>query len=173
MYFPLFLDLSDKNILVAGAGRIACRRVRALCGFAGHITVVAPRICGDLSSIGALSRADSEGDSADLYWDGTSLMFFRRRFRETDLEGMDMVLAATDDAAQNGRIADLCHERGIPVNVCSDAQSCDFQFPSVVETKGIVIGMNASGVDHRLVKETRKQVETLFEDADFHSRYGS
>ena len=44
MYFPLFIDLSQKNILVVGAGTIAARRIRTLCGFAGTITVCAPQM---------------------------------------------------------------------------------------------------------------------------------
>ena len=44
MYFQLFVDLSKKNILVVGAGTIAVRRIRTLCGFAGTITVCAPQM---------------------------------------------------------------------------------------------------------------------------------
>ena len=43
MYFPLYVDLTEKNILFAGGGKIAARRVHILMRFAKHITVVAPR----------------------------------------------------------------------------------------------------------------------------------
>ena len=41
-YFPLFIDLSGKRILVVGAGKIAIRRVRTLCSFTQDILVIAP-----------------------------------------------------------------------------------------------------------------------------------
>ncbi|MCD7842278.1 MAG: bifunctional precorrin-2 dehydrogenase/sirohydrochlorin ferrochelatase [Lachnospiraceae bacterium] len=172
MYFPLFIDLSEKEILVIGAGHIASRRVRSLCGFAGHITVVAPRISDEypaqkrfLSTEDRSGRDDGENSSAPEESEdpdtGTKITTVIRCFKESDLDGKDLVLAATDDRDLNRKVFDLCRARGIPVNVCSDSGLCDFQFPSVVESGAVVVGINASGRDHHLVKETRKRVETL------------
>ena len=41
-YFPLFVDLRGKKILIAGAGKIAARRATALVEFGADVTVVAP-----------------------------------------------------------------------------------------------------------------------------------
>ncbi len=160
MYFPLFLDLSEKEILVIGAGHIALRRVRSLCGFAGHITIIAPQISEALHAL-VLAQTGS----------ATGITMIRRCFEKDDLNGKDFVLAATDDAHLNRNIFELCRSSGIPVNVCSDSGLCDFQFPSIVESGKVVIGLNASGRDHLLVKETRKQVEGLLQNENFHSRY--
>ncbi|MCD8336444.1 MAG: bifunctional precorrin-2 dehydrogenase/sirohydrochlorin ferrochelatase [Lachnospiraceae bacterium] len=204
MYFPLFLDLSQKEVLVVGAGRIASRRIRALCGFAGRITVVALQIpaafgsriapdvpdfrksagkapdekteslheTGEMCETGKIcGTAESEVPADDMEVSGTRIRTFERSFLTSDLEQKDLVLAATDDAELNARIGALCRAKGIPVNICTDAEDCDFQFPSIVEDGAVVVGINASGKDHRLVKETRQRIETLFENADFRSRY--
>ena len=142
-YFPLFADLSDKRILIVGAGMIAARRLRVLCAFAGQITVTAPRV----------------SEEVELLLEEYSFRLLKRPFRESDLDTAQLVLAATDDASLNCRIAKLCRQRNIPVNDCSDRRNCDFQFPSVVCSGDVVIGINASGKDHRLVKETRKKIE--------------
>ena len=42
--FPMYVDLSDKKIVIAGGGNIGCRRVKTLIGFCDHITVVSPKI---------------------------------------------------------------------------------------------------------------------------------
>ena len=47
-YFPLYVDLSDKNIVVVGGGTIATRRVKALLLFTRNITVIAPKMTADL-----------------------------------------------------------------------------------------------------------------------------
>jgi len=188
MYFPLFLDLSEKEILVVGAGTIASRRIRALCGFAGRITVVALKVPmefgGRVSPDGLDFRKkparerENTGENAeygipmgDMEIAGTRLIVFEKPFAESDLNQKDFVLAATDDAGLNARIGALCHAREIPVNVCTDAKQCDFQFPSIVEDGAVVIGINASGADHHLVKETRQRIEKLFKNDDFRSRY--
>ena len=41
-YFPLFIDLWKKKVLVAGAGKVAERRVRVLLAFGADVTVAAP-----------------------------------------------------------------------------------------------------------------------------------
>ena len=52
----------------------------------------------------------------------------------------------------NDEIARLCHERGIPVNHAGDQSQCDFQFPAIVRNDLVVIGINAGGKNHGLVK---------------------
>lgn len=143
MYFPIFIDLSDKKILVVGAGAVALRRIRTLCGFAGEIHVCAPKV-------------------RDEIWELSEkfpIVIEEQAFTPAQLDGQDFVLAATDNAALNREIAGLCKEKGIPVNVCSEKELCDFYFPSVLKKDEIVIGINASGKDHGLVKRTRIELE--------------
>ena len=137
MYFPIFVDLTDREILVVGGGTVASRRIRVLTGFCEHITVVAPEVSQEI----ARSISSEPG--------GCILTVFQRPFEPSDLDGRQIVLAATDDAVLNRRIAEMCRAKGIPVNDCSDQRFCDFQFPSVVRDEDVVIGINASGKNHR------------------------
>ena len=41
-YFPLFVDLKDKNVLVVGGGRVAAGKAEKLLAFGARITLVAP-----------------------------------------------------------------------------------------------------------------------------------
>ena len=143
MYFPVFIDLTEKKILVVGGGAIASRRVRTLKGFAGHITVQAPEISEEIRGLA--------GDFP--------ITLREEAFYPEILSEMDLVLAATDDRKLNGRIGELCRELGIPVNVCSRKEECDFFFPSVIQKGDLVIGINASGKNHGLVKKTRQELE--------------
>ena len=143
MYFPLYVDLTEKNILFAGGGKIAARRVHILMRFAKHITVVAPRF---EESFGELEEE-------------SQIRLVQRTFDFSDLIGRDLVFAATDDTELNRQIYEACKEQGIPVNVCSDKNLCDFQFPSVVISDDVVIGINASGKNHRRVKQVRQELE--------------
>ena len=155
MHFPLFVDLTEKEILVVGAGTIALRRIRTLCGFAGKITVVAPQILPEIQALAQEYPIEVQ----------------KRFFAPDDLQGRALVLAATDDRALNRTIAALCKERGILVNVSSDQSLCDFQFPSVTEKDGVVIALNGSGKDHRRVKELRQAVERSLKITQQESRY--
>ncbi len=147
-YFPIFIDLSETDVLVVGAGKIALRRVRTLLDFAGRVTVVAPAVCGELDAL-----ASSGG-----------IMLLRRPFEESDLDGRGMALAATDDAALNAAIVRAARARGIPVNAASDQSLCDFFFPGVARRGSVVIGVTASGTDHAAAKRVTDAARKLLEE---------
>lgn len=138
-FFPMFVDLNDKRALVVGAGKIAARRVRTLLMFCDDVTVVAPEIAPELEAMGAA--------------------LVRRAFEAGDLEGMDIVLACTDDGALNAEIVKLCRARGIPVNASSDHSLCDFYFPGVALRGDVVAGVTASGRDHHLARRATEAAQ--------------
>ena len=129
-YFPIFIDLSEKHIVVIGAGKIASRRIRSLLEFAGRITVIAPEI----------------EDSVFAMAGKGPVQFRKRPFEEGDLDGADLVLAITDDKELNRKIGMLCRERKIPVNVSHDKTLCDFYFPGVVQKDKVVVGVTAERI---------------------------
>ena len=90
--FPIFIDISDKEIFVYGAGTIATRRVKTLLRFEAKITVVAPEASDEiklLAKSGLISyqpRAYEPGEIADSLF---------------------AVLATTDDSETNDTIYKL------------------------------------------------------------------
>ena len=145
-YFPMFIDLTDKKILVTGGGTIALRRIRTLLKFRADIRVIAPELCEELAQL------EEEGKIAAE----------RREYRTSDIDGVYIVLAATDDHEVNRRIWEECRAAGVTVNVADDRSLCDFYFPSIVMTEDTVIGINCGGEDHAKVKETRIKIEEMF-----------
>lgn len=145
-YFPMFIDLTDKKIVVAGGGTIALRRVRTLLKFGADIHVIAPELCEGLAHMEEEGKITAE----------------HREYRTGDIDGAQIVLAATDDREVNRWIWEECRAAGVTVNVADDRRLCDFYFPSVVMTDDTVIGINCGGEDHAKVKETRIKIEKMF-----------
>ena len=148
LFFPLFFDLSEKTVLVAGGGPIAERRVKALLPFAGHIIVTAPE-CTD-----ALARLAAEG----------KIERRARRFEPADLDGAALVLAATGDTGADGEIRRLCSERGILATIASDNDQCDFYFPGVARKGPLVAGVTAGGTDHKKARELTEKIRELLKN---------
>lgn len=146
-YFPVFIDLSEKKILVAGAGRIAARRVKTLAEFGPDITVVAPSVCEELR------KMETEG----------RIRVLQRPFEEADLDGAAMVLTAADDPEVNALVCRLCRERHIPVNNAGDQKQCDFFFPGIARSGEIIAGVTAGGTDHRKAREVTEAVRSLIQ----------
>jgi len=145
LYFPLFFDLSEQEVLIVGGGRIAARRVKTILPFAGKVIVVAPDISEEIRCL------DGKG----------KLALVDRAFEDTDLLGCRLVLCATGDTETDARVRRLCTERGIPVNIASDKEQCDFYFPGIARNGNVVVGVTACGTDHKKAKETTAAIRKL------------
>lgn len=148
-YFPMFVNLEDKQIVVAGGGSIATRRIRTLLGFTRNIWVVAPRVTAELGELAKVGQ----------------ITWIPREVRRMDFQNAYMVIAATNDGRINDDIYRICKEEGIYVNVASDQEKCDFHFPGIVRREEITIGINASGVNHKKAKEIREKIESVLLDS--------
>ena len=146
-YFPMFVDLSGKRIVAVGGGRIAARRIRTLLSFAEDVTVVAPELDPQLEELALAGR----------------IRVLRRPFADADLDGAAVVLAATDSREVNARVCALCRQQGILVNVIDDPAACDFFFPGVVKEGSVVIGVTASGTDHKKARAVTQAIRELFQ----------
>ena len=142
----MFVDLSEKKIIVIGGGKIAQRRVNTLLSFADYITVVSPEV-----TVGLRKKAD-EGE---IVWIKASYC----EVAEEVFSQADMILAATNDPTCNEEIAKYCREKNIPVNVSHKKELCDFYFPAVVVKANVVAGITASGLDHSQARKVRERVE--------------
>lgn len=151
-YFPLFIDLSEYEVLVVGAGNIALRRIKILLQFTEKVTVAAPVLHPEVEQLIADGRVRVAG----------------KRFEENMLQGISMVLACTNDRRCNAEVCRKARRKGILANNCSSQEDCDFFFPSVVKQEELVIGINAGGIHHKKVKQTRERIEQIIGGNDAH-----
>ena len=188
MHFPLFVDLTDKPCLVVGAGPVAARKVRILADFGARVTVVAPAeggVCrgGVPACRGGVPAAPERNFAKFLSWGGedasptkldssaspttaspTKLVFLCRPFQVSDIAVQTLVVAATDDAALNARIASLCRAAGIPVNVVDDPANCTFLFPAIARKGPVVAAVSTGGACPVATQVLRDRVEGLMTD---------
>lgn len=125
-YFPLFVDLHDKAVVIIGGGQVAARKAKTLLDFTSHITVIAPDICEDLASL-------------------PNAAIQRKPFANADLLGAYLAIAATDNRELNSRIAEFCHANGILVDVADSREDSTFLFPSVVSRGRLTVGISSGG----------------------------
>jgi len=143
MFFPAFIDLENKNILVVGAGVVALRKIERLIHFRPRITVVAPRAIEDILIL------DKEG----------LIAFKKRRFIMRDLKDRFMVIVATNNIYLQKRIYNACIKRNILCNSVDSKDYCTFLFPSLIIKEPVVIGINSGGEAPSVSKYLRESLE--------------
>lgn len=144
-YFPFFIDIKNKKIVIAGGGKVALRKAEKLLPFEPHLTVIAPVICSEISLL-----------------DGIEII--RKPFSDEDINGAFAVIAASDDNALNAHIYELCTEKSILINTVDDKEKCSFIFPAIVQRNDVSIGISTSGKSPLFAKIMREYIEEELHD---------
>ena len=125
-YFPMFVDMTERECLIVGGGNVAYRKVIVMLDFGAKVTVVAEDICDELRKlkIDDIASEDKTGSyTANEENNQTDpdaayrITFIKRRFERKDCDGMEVVIAATDDNALNHEIAEYCKANGFSVTI--------------------------------------------------------
>jgi len=144
-FYPLFLNLKDRSVLLVGAGEIGLQKIRALLECQARIHVVSPDALPDIQALAKEER---------IRWS-------MRGYETADLEGVVVTIAATDDRALQERIAAECRRRKILVNIVDVPPLCDFYAASVVSRGDVQIAISTGGAAPALAKYLRQKVETV------------
>lgn len=144
-YFPFFIDIKGKRIVIVGGRNVAHRKLEKLIPYEPEITVIAPEICCDI-----------------LRWEGVQTV--RKEFADEDINGAFAVIAATDDNDLNARIYTLCSEKNILINTVDDMEKCGFIFPALVHRDDITVGISTSGKSPLFAGYLRQYIEEELDD---------
>jgi precorrin-2 dehydrogenase/sirohydrochlorin ferrochelatase len=144
--YPIQLDVRERPCLVVGGGRVAERKVRGLLAAGAAVTVVSPEATSALAQLAS---------AANIVW-------IPRGYRSADLDGMRLVIAATDQPAVNRQIAEDAHVRGVLCNVIDQPAAGDFTLPSVIRRGDLVLTVSTSGQSPALARHLRKALEGRF-----------
>ena len=104
VYYPAFLSIEGRPCLVVGGGQIAERKVKGLLEAGGKVTLVSPTVTP------RLRRRIDKGQ----------VEYFNREFQSSDMDGIYLLITATDDMPLNRRIGIEGRNLGLVVNVVDD-----------------------------------------------------
>ncbi len=145
-YYPIHLDIQNRNCLVVGGGGVGTRKVMTLLQCGARVTVVSPEITERLQNLAETAR----------------LTLKPRPYRSEDLEGMFLVIGASDDETLNRRISSDAERRNTLCNIADRPEKCNFILPSIVRRDDLVITISTSGKSPALAKKLRKTLERQF-----------
>ncbi|KAF2187876.1 siroheme synthase middle domains-like protein [Zopfia rhizophila CBS 207.26] len=137
-------QVRNKRVLVIGGGDVAAGRIVNVLNADARVTVVSPR--SGLNDEVAFRIAQKQVEYVD------------RKFEPSDLDGVDMVLAAVDDPEASTQIYKLCQEKKIPANIADVPPECDFYFGSVHRDGPLQIMVSTNGNGPKLANIVRRQI---------------
>jgi siroheme synthase-like protein len=80
----------------------------------------------------------------------------------SDLEGVFIVIAATNDTDTNVAVYDDAERRAMLVNVVDVPPLCNFILPAIVRTGPLAIAISTAGASPALAKRMKREIEGQF-----------
>lgn len=143
VYYPVFLNLEKKKVVVCGGGHVAERKISSLLKTGAEVTVISPKITRRLEKIKSQKR----------------LKHICRGYRKSDMKNAFLVIAATDNISVNERVA---QDAQCLVNVVDAPNFCNFIVPSTVNRGLLKLAISTSGVSPALAKTIRIELEDQY-----------
>ncbi|EHO77423.1 bifunctional precorrin-2 dehydrogenase/sirohydrochlorin ferrochelatase [Fusobacterium ulcerans] len=144
-FFPVFLNMQNKKVLIIGAGKIAFRKAETLLSYGAKIKVIAKDI------------------KEEKFKELENIELSLEDFKEDMLENVFMVIAATDDFTFNKYIFNLCDKKNILTNNITSKTEMNCRFSSIYENDEYQIAISAKG-DPKKSKTLKEKISKLFND---------
>ena len=147
-FFPVSIDLNNKNVLIIGAGKIALRKIETLLNYNCNITVITKEVL--------------EEKFLELEKNNKIKIFKNQEFEEKFLENIFLVVVATDNEILNKEISQLCMSKNILVNNITSKDDMNVRFSSIYEKDDIQIAISANGNPKKAL-EIKNKIKNIFE----------
>jgi len=147
-YFPAFLKLNEKKILIVGGGYIAQEKLEHILDFSKDISIVALDISDEMLSI--IKKH--------------SLHYEIRAYKTGDIKDFAIVIVAVDDIHLQANIFKESKKYNCLCNSVDSVEYCDFIFPSYIKKDDLTIAVSTSGASPAVAKHLRIYLQNLIPD---------
>ena len=148
-YFPAFIKLDNKKILLVGGGKIAYEKLVHLLDFTKDITVIAQEFSEEM-----LAKMDA-----------LRLEYVKRSYEKGDIAGYSIVVVAVDDIPLQSAIFEESKEYKCLCNAVDSVDYCDFIFPSYIKKDDLTIAVSTSGASPAMAKYLRRYLQELIPES--------
>ena len=141
LYYPVFLDLRGRRVVVIGGGAMGEEKVTRLLPYEANVVVVSPDVTDEVSTL---------AQDGQIEW-------IRRPYRPDDLEGAFIAIVAdTSDDAVNHAVSEEARQRNVPLNVADVTDLCTWITPSVARRGEVIVATSTGGASPALARRFRE-----------------
>ncbi len=144
-YYPIYLDLQARPVLVVGGGAIAEGKTEQLLSAGARVTVVSPTLTERLREL------SERGD----------IVYAAREYEENDLNGIALVISATDNQVVNEAVAFAARARNLLYNIVDQVPLCNFITPALVTRGDLQITISTGGGSPSVAQLVKRQIGEL------------
>ena len=152
MWFPLFVNLKNKKVLVIGGGKVAFKKISKILEYEADITVIAENIAEEklleLKNLRIENNRKIENNKDEI---------------EKLVEEYFLVIAATDNEELNENIAEICDSKGILINNVSSKTKMNSMFGGIVKNDEFQIAISTSGKNCKRSRAMKSEIQKILD----------
>ena len=152
MWFPLFVNLENKKVLVIGGGKIAYKKITKILEYSANVTIVAEKIEEEkllqLENVKIVDNKRIENDKDTI---------------EELVKDYFLVIAATNDEELNENIAKICDSRGILINNISSKTEMNAMFGGIVKNDEFQIAVSTGGKNCGRSRAMKSEIQKILD----------
>lgn len=152
MWFPLFVNLENKKVLVIGGGKIAYKKITKILEYSANVTIITEKIEEEkllqLENVKIIDNKRIENDK-DIIGELVKDYF--------------LVIAATNDEELNENIAKICDSRGILINNISSKTEMNAMFGGIVKNDEFQIAVSTGGKNCRRSRAMKSEIQKILD----------
>ena len=139
MWFPLFINLENKKILVIGGGKVATKKIEKILEYGADITVVTENVVEE------------------------KLLKLENVKIEKLVKGYFLVIAATNNEELNENIANVCDSNGMLINNVSSKVKMNAMFGGIVKNSEFQIAISTSGKNCKRSRAMKSEIQKVLD----------
>ncbi|MCA5003618.1 precorrin-2 dehydrogenase/sirohydrochlorin ferrochelatase family protein [Sphingobacterium bovistauri] len=146
--FPIFVKMNQIQALLVGAGPVGLEKLQAIFRSSplAKVKIIAEQVIPEVFQF----IANKE-----------TIQLEQRSFKDSDLEGKDLVVVASNNPDLNQQIRKLTTERNILLNVADKPDLCDFYLGSIVQKGNLKIAISTNGKSPTMAKRLKEFINDL------------
>ncbi|WP_068301346.1 siroheme synthase CysG [Pararhodobacter sp. CCB-MM2] len=144
--FPMFLQMADRLVVIAGGGEQAAQKARLMLKAEARLRLIAAALDPELAGLVASGRAEQVTEASAEAFTGAALVFI-----------------ATGDEEQDVALHAVAKAAGCVVNVVDRPELCDAVTPSIVDRDPVVVAIGTEGTAPVLGRQIKTQIEQMLE----------
>ena len=142
MFYPVYLNLKGRRVVVIGGGEVAERKVESLLESEASVVVISPEVTPRIASLSEQNRIEIRA----------------RRYIQGDCLGAALVLSATGDPQLGRAIYEEATGLGIFINTADQPEQCSFIMPAIVRRGDIGVAISTGGTSPALAARLRRKI---------------
>jgi len=145
-YYPINLDINNRDCLVVGGGQVGTRKVIGLLKCGAMVSVVSPNATERIIQLKAQKK----------------ILWHKRSYQSSDMQNRFLVIGATDNELLNHQIHNDAQNQKVLCNIADRPEICNFILPAVVQQGDLVITVSTNGKSPAFAKRLRKELQQTY-----------